>query len=170
MFDVERQRMPIAEFYFRLFRHRKEDARALYQRWIDLLIMYSQMPRFISFDPPVPLLHRLVPRAIAVVIVLFPKTRVPMNLRSISTFPLYPFRVNYTSHTECCSEGEEFLHMYLQSSGIRLVGVFSPTFQARFTHLLTNLEEKMPRIQCYGPSSFDSFRQVCRRRQRVKVT
>lgn len=158
MFDVDRHRLTIAECYFRLFRDRKDDAQAFYQRWIDLLVMYAHMPRFVSFDPPVPLLHRLVPRAIAVVVVPFPNTRVPMSLRGVSIFPLYMFRVNYTSHMECCSEGKEFLHMYLQMSGIRLVGAF----KVRHAHLFTHLEETVPGVKCYGASSFNSFRQVCR--------
>ncbi|GFQ79814.1 hypothetical protein TNCT_725721 [Trichonephila clavata] len=62
----------------------------------DLLSMYSSQTKFVSFDPPTPILDRLVPMAVG--LVFFPNTIIPPGLKRISIFPLYPFDTIHFSH------------------------------------------------------------------------
>ncbi|KAG8172722.1 hypothetical protein JTE90_003911 [Oedothorax gibbosus] len=144
MFDIERHRITIAEHFFRLFRDKTSSTQVLYQKWISLLEMYSTMPRFVSFDPRDPMLHRLVPNAIAMLIVPFQNTEAPFGLKQVSIFPLYMFRVNFTTHAECCKEGKEILQMYLQLSGIRRIGLF----KVKDISLIKDLLQAIPELQC----------------------
>ncbi|GFQ88144.1 hypothetical protein TNCT_361661 [Trichonephila clavata] len=70
MFDLQRIQTVVVERYFRLLRgyNRPDLLQRFMQRWMDLLSMYSSQAKFVSFDPPTPILERLVLMAVGVLV------------------------------------------------------------------------------------------------------
>lgn len=163
MFDLERVKVNQTDYFFRLLYHynKPKEMERFMQRWFQLLEMYSTKSNFVSFDPPIPLLDRLVPHAVGVLIVPFHNQSLPYHLRNVSIIPLYPFRINYTINAECSREGFELACLYLKATGIQLIGFLNlpPTLY----RLISELQEAFPKTKIYGPSSFSSFRAVCQR-------
>ncbi|GFU47108.1 uncharacterized protein NPIL_416771 [Nephila pilipes] len=172
MFDLQRAQNVIVERYFRLLRgyHQPDLLQRFMQRWTDLLSMYSTQSKFISFDPPIPLLHRLEPLAIGVLVVPFPNTLVPPGLKRITIFPLYPFRIQYTSHTECSRDGMEMLSLYLKLTGIRTIGFFKVSPTTQHQKIIPELQQSFPHLRIYGSSAFNNFRTVCHREATMTVS
>lgn len=160
MFDLVRTKNAVADHYFRILQSYKKPQllKAFIQQWFHLITSYSQEPHFLSFDPPVPVIQRLIPHAVGVLVVPFPNTRVPVYLKRVSIFPLYSFRINYKHHTECCREGVEILLRYLEMTDIQMVGFYKVPHAPK---VIDELQEKYPNLKCYGPSAFGSFKTVC---------
>ena len=149
----------VRDHYFSLLRHCHKPLllQTFITRWIDLLNMYSSKEHFVTFEPKVPLLKRLVPRPVAILVVPFENTHVPFGLRRVSIFPLYPFRIRTQYHTDCSRDGEEMLQLYLDMTGLTLVG-----FHKVSDHMscVANLS-RQPHLQVYTQSLFSSFRKKC---------
>ncbi|GFS33577.1 uncharacterized protein TNIN_418311 [Trichonephila inaurata madagascariensis] len=165
MFDLQRIRAVVAERYFRLLRgyNQPDLLQRFMQRWMDLLSMYSSQTKFASFDPPSPILERLVPMAVGVLVVPFPNTIIPPGLKRISIFPLYPFRIQYTSHIECSRDGMEMLCLYLKLTSIKTIGFFKVPLSTQHHKLIPELQQSFPHLHIYGSSAFNNFRTVCHR-------
>lgn len=160
MFDLIRTKNSITDHFYRVLQCYKNPnlLKPFIQQWLQLVTTYSEQPHFLSFDPPVPVIHRLVPNAVGVLVVPFPNTNVPARLRRVSIFPLYPFKINYSHHTHCSREGIDILISYLELSGIKLVGFFKVPHAQK---LIPQLQERLPDVKFYGPSVFSSFQDVC---------
>lgn len=150
----------VRDHYFSLLRYCKQPnvLHAFIQRWIDLLNMYSSQNHFVTFEPKLPLLKRLKSGAVAVLVVPFENTIVPARLKNVSIFPLYPFRVRTTLHTECSRDGEEMLQLYLTLSRITLVGFYKVSDNAL---CVSNLLLQQPHLRVYTNRLFSSFCQKC---------
>ncbi|GFQ73859.1 uncharacterized protein TNCT_248041 [Trichonephila clavata] len=161
MFDLQRIQTLVAERYFRLLHgyHQPDLLQRFMQRWMDLLSMYSSQTKFVSFDPPTPILDRLVPMAVGVLVVPFPNTIIPPGLKRISIFPLYPFRIQYTSHTECSRDGMEMLYLYLKLTGIKTIGFFKVPLSTQHHTLIPELQQLFPNLHIYGSSTFNNLGQ-----------
>ncbi|GFQ94848.1 uncharacterized protein TNCT_368911 [Trichonephila clavata] len=146
MFDLQRIKTVVAERYFRLLRgyNQTDLLQRFMQRWMDLLSMYSSQTKFISFDPPTPILESLIPMAVGVLVVPFPNTTIPPGLKRITIFPLYPFRIQYTSHTECSRDGMEMLCLYLKLTGIKIIGFFNVPLSTQHHKLIPELQQSFP--------------------------
>ncbi|GFS69723.1 uncharacterized protein TNCV_4823621 [Trichonephila clavipes] len=133
----------VAEQYFRYLREYNQPdlLKRFMQRWMDLLSMYSSQTKFISFDPPTPILKRLIPMAVGVLVVPFPNTLIRPGLKRISIFPLYPFRIQYTSHTECSRDGMEMLCLYLKLTGIKTIEFFKIPLSTQHHKLIPELQQ-----------------------------
>ncbi|GFQ73213.1 uncharacterized protein TNCT_58661 [Trichonephila clavata] len=166
MFDLQRIKTVVAERYFRLLRgyNQTDLLQRFMQRWMDLLSMYSSQTKFISFDPPTPILESLIPMAVGVLVVPFPNTTIPPGLKRITIFPLYPFRIQYTSHTECSRDGMEMLCLYLKLTGIKIIGFFNVPLSTQHHKLIPELQQSFPHLRIYGSSAFNNFRTVCHRK------
>ncbi|GFR05392.1 uncharacterized protein TNCT_240131 [Trichonephila clavata] len=165
MFDLQRIQTLMAERYFRFLRgyNQPDVLQRFMQRWMDLLSMYSSQTEFVSFDPPTPILERLVPMA-------FPNTIIPPGLKRISIFPLYPFRIQYTSHTECSRDGMEMFYLYLKLTGIKTIGFFKVPLSTQHHELIPELQQLFPHLNIYGSSAFSNFRTVCHREARRSLS
>ncbi|GFR22022.1 uncharacterized protein TNCT_426861 [Trichonephila clavata] len=172
MFDLQRIQTLVAERYFRLLRgyNQLDLLQRFMQRWMDLLFMYSSQTKFVSFDPNTPILERLVPMAVGVLVVFFPNTIIPPGLKRISIFPLYPFRIQYTSHTECSRDGMEMLYLYLKLTGIKTIGFFKVPLSTQHHKLIPELQQLFPHLHIYGSSAFNNFRTVCHREARKSLS
>lgn len=150
----------VRDHFFSLLRNynKPHSLQAFITRWIDLLNMYSSKEHFVTLEPNLPLLRRLKPGAVGVLVVPFENTIVPPGLKRVSIFPLYPFRVRTTLHTECSRDGEEMLQLYLAMTGIRIVGFYKVS-----DHMscVSNFS-KQPNLHVYSSSLFSSFRQKCK--------
>lgn len=157
MFEIERHKSFITDHYFRLLRdYGKPDLlRQFIERWIDLLVMYSSKSHFSCFDPPVPILNRIVSKAKSVLVVPFGNTPVP-HLPRCTIFPLYPFRIHTSHHVECSRDGLEMLQLYLKLTNVRIVGFY----KFKNDHILAELRKMFPHITVYNASLFSSFRKM----------
>ncbi|GFX56573.1 uncharacterized protein TNCV_5034921 [Trichonephila clavipes] len=162
MLGLQRIQTTVAEQYFRYLRdyNQQDLLKRFMQRWMDLLSMYSSQTKFISFHPPTPILKRLIPMAVGVLVVPFPNTLIPPGLKRISIFPLYPFRIQYTSHTECSRDGMEMLCLYLKLTGIKTIGFFKIHLSTQHHKLIPELQQS---LHIYGSAAFNNFRTVCHR-------
>ncbi|GFW94133.1 uncharacterized protein TNCV_1978731 [Trichonephila clavipes] len=165
MFDLQRMQTTVAEQYFRYLRdyNQPDLLKRFMQRWMDLLSIYSSQTKFISFDPPTPILEHLIPMAVGVLVVPFPNTLIPPGLKRISIFPLYPFRIQYTSHTECSRDGMEMLCLYLKLTGIKTIGFFKIPLSTQHHKLIPEIQQSFPDLHIYGSAAFNNFRTVCHR-------
>lgn len=152
MFDLERHKILIGEHFFKLFHsYRKPElAQKFIRRWLELLKVYSELPNFVSFGDRAPVLKRLQPNARAVLIVPFENTIHYFHNPRVSVFPLYPFRVQLTHKGICCKEGLELLLIYLEMTGIRLIGFYDVVNYKK-------IMESLPRATCYPPALFKYF-------------
>ncbi|GFU07172.1 uncharacterized protein NPIL_189901 [Nephila pilipes] len=173
MFDLQRAQNVIVERYFRLLRgyHQPDLLQRFMQRWTDLLSMYSTQSKFISFDPPIPLLHRLEPltssRRVG-----GPVSQHPRSSRSEThyCFPSVPFSNQYTSHTECSRYGMEMMSLYLKLTGIRTIGFFKVSPTTQHQKIIPELQQSFPHLRIYGSSAFNNFRTVCNREATTTVS
>ena len=112
MFDFDRLQLYVQDHYFRLFRfyNKPDETKYFIKRWLEFLRSYSELKEFVSFDRPV--LKRLVPRAKAVILIMFPNVPIVLNSPFLSVFPYRPFRVKLETRDICPDVGLEFLHMY----------------------------------------------------------
>lgn len=159
MFDFERVQLQIREYYFKLFRHynKPEEIRYFVQRWLDIIRSYSEHKEFIAFDPPLPVLKRLVPRAQAVILVPFPNIQVRLRLGPYtSIFPYFPFRVKKVLHDETCRTELQFFNLYLDITGIRTVCLYN-FFHHQERNIMVELQKNYPDIEVYGKGSYDCF-------------
>lgn len=156
-FRDDRLEVQIAEHYFRLFRRydKMDETRFFVKRWIDVIHSYSKMPRFVAFDPPVPVLNRLVSGAQGVILVPFNNSKVPRLPRFASVFPYYPFRIKLEHTDESCKIGLEFFHLYLEMTDIRFVCVYKMWYQQ--DKIIKELHEKHPCVKIYTTTSYKSF-------------
>ncbi|GFS30445.1 uncharacterized protein TNIN_160221 [Trichonephila inaurata madagascariensis] len=163
MFDMQRIQTAVAERYFRFLRgyNQPDILQRFMQRWMDLLSMYSSQAKFFSFDPPNFILERLVPMAVGILVVPFPNTLIPPGLKRISIFLLYPFRIQYTPHTECSRDGIEMLCLYLKLTGFKTIGFFEVPLSTQHHKLIPELQQSFPHLHIYGYSAFNNFRTVC---------
>lgn len=162
MFDFNRVQQQVHEYYFKLFRHyNKPDATDYFiKRWLDLIRSYSVAKDFIAFDPTLPVLHRLVPRPRALVLVPFPNVQVSWGPH-ISVFPYYPLRVKKERHDVTCHAGLEFLHLYLELTGLRTLCLYN-FFPGQERRIVAELQDTYPGIRIYGKGSYDSFLRTTR--------
>ena len=158
MFDFHRLQVRIHDHYFRLFRsyNKPEEASYFIKRWLELLRSHYEAKDFVSFDPPA-FLNRLVPKAKAVLLVKYPN--VPLTYRSpfLSVFPYYPFRVKKETRDISCYTGLEFLHLYLELTGIRIICLYKIDFREELK-IVSELQERYPDIKIYGKGTFDCFK------------
>lgn len=156
-FQDDRLQVQIAEHYFRLFRryNKMDETRFFIQRWIDVVQSFSKVPHFVAFDPPVPVLSRLVFGAKGVILVPFNNSKLPRLPRFTSIFPYYPFRIKLEHTDESCKIGLEFFHLYLELTDIRLVCVYKMWFQQ--DKIINELRERHPHIKIYTTASYKSF-------------
>lgn len=152
-----RIKVQIAEHYFKLFRqyNKMDEIRFFIQRWITIVETYAKVPHFVAFDPPVPVLNRLVPDAKGVVLVSFNYSKVPKLPRFTSVFPYYPFRIKLEHTDESCKIGLEFLHLYLELTGIRFLCVYELWYQR--DKIIKELQERHPHLKIYTMPSYKSF-------------
>ncbi|GBN19689.1 hypothetical protein AVEN_261775-1 [Araneus ventricosus] len=145
-----------------LYRYEKaEEMERFMERWFSLLETYSKRSHFVSFDPPEPILNRLEPDAVGVLVVPYQNHRIPCRLRHVSILPLYPFRIHYAINVECSRDGFEMIRLYLKATGIELIGFFGVPIAPQ--KMIPELREAFPKVKLYGPDSFSSFRAVCQR-------
>lgn len=161
MFDFERVQLLIREHYYRLFRgcQKPEETGYFIKRWLDLVRSYSTSSDFLSFDPTVPVLTRLVPKAKTVIVVPFPNVKVYWGLPSTSVFPFFPFRVRKETNDVACRAGLEFLHLYLELTGIRVVCLYR-LYPGQEDKIAEELQQKHPDVKVYGKGSYDSFKRI----------
>lgn len=166
MFDLERHKTVIGEHFFKALHHfgKPEGTEAFVRNWLELLSLYSNMDRFLSFEPKIPVIQRLVPRAVAVLVVAFENTVTPHLGDGVSVFPLYPFLVRLDYRNFCCREGFDMLVRYLELSEIQLVAVHRSI--ANPEKWIRELKSKIPKLQVYGPRSVFTFVKVARLRRR----
>lgn len=161
MFDFERVQLLVREHYFKLFRcyDKPEEIGYFVRRWLDLVRSYSSSKDFVAFDPKVPVLTRLVPRATSVILVPFPNVKVHWGLPSTSVFPYFPFRVRKDTHDVCCRAGLELFLLYLELTGIRTVCLFR-LYPGQEDKIVEELQQKYPDIKVYGKGSYDCFKRI----------
>lgn len=126
------------------------------KRWCELIHTYSKMNGFLSFDPTVPVLSRLVPQAKAIILVPFPNTCINYIPPRTSVFPYYPFKVKKETRDETCQIGLEFLHLYLDLTGIRIIYIHDMRYQE--DKIASELQDKYPDIELYGKGAYSCFR------------
>lgn len=153
----DRLQVQIAEHYFKLFRryNKMDEIQFFIRRWIDVVQTYSKLPHFVAFDPPVPVLTRLVSMANGVVLVPFNYSKVPKLPKFTSVFPYYPFRIKLEHTDESCKIGLEFFHLYLELTDIRFVCVYELWYQQ--DKITKELRERHPHIKIYTTASYKSF-------------
>lgn len=158
MFDFERFKVIVAEHYFKVFQlyNKPEQMGFFIRRWCELIHTYSKSKGFISFDPTVPVLSKLVPGAKAILMVPFPNTRINYLPRRTSVFPYYPFKVKKEIKDETCQIGLEFFHLYLELTGIRIVCIYDMRYQE--DKIASELQDTYPDIELYGRGAYSSFR------------
>lgn len=159
MFDFQRLRIHIQEYYAKLFRpyNKPEETAYFIKRWLDIIRSYSTSKDFLSFDPTTPVLNRLKPKAKAVIVTSFPNVQLPFRLPFTSVFPFYPFRVKKEIYDEKCNIGLEFLVLYLELTGIKTVCLYN--MYSRLENMIADdLQKKFPDIEIYGKGSYDSFK------------
>lgn len=157
MFDFERLKVIVAEHYFKVFRlyNKPEQMGFFIRRWCELIHTYSKSHGFISFDPTVPVLNKLVPGAKAIILVPFPNTSINYLPHRTSVFPYYPFKVKKEIKDETCQIGLEFFHLYLELTGIRIVCIYNMRYQE--DKIASELQEIYPDIELYGRGAYSSF-------------
>lgn len=158
MFDFERLQVIIAEHFFKVFRsyNKPEQMSFFIRRWCELIHTYSKMNGFLSFDPTVPVLSRLVPQAKAIILVPFPNTSISYIPPHTSIFPYYPFKVKKEVTDETCQIGLEFFHLYLELTGIRIIYIHNMRYQE--DNIASELQDKYPNIELYGRGAYNCFR------------
>ena len=161
MSNFEHLQVEIKEHYFKLFRpyNKINDTHLFISRWLSVVKTYSQLPRFIAFEPKKPILDRLVFSAKGVVLVPFSNTKVCRLPRYTSVFPYYPFRVKQEYTDTLCKIGLEFFHLYLKITGIRLVCLYS-LWHNQEKEIIKELQSEYPNIQIYLKNSYSSFCKV----------
>lgn len=155
MFDIERIRVPIAQYYFKLFNRyttKKEYVREFITNWISLLDSYSKLPNFIRFESTVPKLERLISPTRSVLIVPFDNTKT--YIKNTSIFPLYPFRVQLKRQTICCKEGLDLLILYIKIANIKVIGFLNV---GNYKFIIEKIKKIYPKIKCYPPTSLKYF-------------
>lgn len=160
MYDLERYKPTIAEFYIKVLHtyNKPELLRQFIEHWINILSTFVIKENFVTFEPTVPILKDLVPNARAVLVQTFPNKVVYGNPH-ISVIALFPFRVRYKHTTRCCSEGFEMLRFYLEITGIKIVGFHKVQ---NYDKLSEQLRQCIPNLQIYGPRSISSFFKIAR--------
>lgn len=156
MFDLERVKILIAEHFFKQFRkyNKPKLTDQFIRRWLQLLLIYSQIPNFVSFHDKAPKLNRLYPKARAVLVVPFEDFKLPFFVPNVSVFPLYPFKTYLKHKSICCREGIELLQLYLEISDIKIVGFYKVM---NYKSVIDTLLEKDPSLHCYPPSLLTYF-------------
>lgn len=161
MFDFHRLKARICEYYFKKFRlyNSIDSTKFFIQRWLDVLHSYTKLNNFVGFNPTLPVLLHIAPQARAVLIVptfdKLPNYKVP---HFVTIFPVYPYRIVLQHTNIYCDQGLEFLILYLELTGIKLVGLYKIFQEEKYTH---ELQKKFPDIDIYGTHSYSSFiRQV----------
>ncbi|GBM82397.1 hypothetical protein AVEN_84825-1 [Araneus ventricosus] len=160
MFDIETSKKVGTDyFYKRLCSYgKKESLENLIRRWVRLLEDYSQYEHFITFEPKLHLLQ-LKPRAVGVLFVPFPITKISLSYHPISVIPLYPSRVKLKYSPISCKEGFEILHLYFDLTDIQIIGFFKIP---NYLYLISELKKGYPNAHIYDRLSFSSFLTVCR--------
>lgn len=160
MSDFDRLKLDIAEHYFKLLRpyDKMDKTRLFISRWLDVVKTYSKLPDFIAFDPTLPVLNRIVPRAKGVVLVPYPSIKVSRLPQYTSVFPYYPFRVKLEHKDESCKIGLEFFRMYLDITGIRIVCIYRMWYKEK--EIVAELQETYPDIKIYTTDCYGSFCQI----------
>lgn len=158
MFDFERFQVITAEHYFKVFRsyNKPEQMKFFIKRWCELIHNYSRSNGFLSFDPTVPILSKLVPQAKAVILVPFPNTNISYVPCRTSVFPYYPFKIKKEIKDETCQIGLEFFHLYLELTGIRLVYIHEMRYQE--DKIASELQDKYLDIELYGRGAYNCFK------------
>lgn len=161
MFDFGRVQLLIQEHYYRLFRgcEKPEETGYFIKRWLDLVRSHSTSPDFLSFDPTIPVLTRLVPKANTLIVVPFPNVKVGWGLPRTSVFPYFPFRIRKENNDVVCRAGLEFLHLYLELTGIRVVCLYR-LYRGQEDRIADELQQKHPGLKVYGKGSYDSFKRI----------
>lgn len=156
MFDFEQFKFIVRAYYFKLFRFYNKTDETLYfiKRWTEVVRSYSDLDDFISFDPPTPILNRLVSEPIAVTIVPHSYTRISRVPPRTSIFPYCQFVVKRKLNDSRC-KSLEFLHLYLELTGIRIVSLFNIYYDE--DKIIKELQEKYKNIQVYGNKVYNCF-------------
>lgn len=120
----------IRDYFMKTFnRYRKpEETKYFIQQWLTALESYASEEGYIAFEPNPPILSKLVPNAIAVLVVPHFLTNVPFRFRHVSIFPIIPYRVKMKHTERPCTPQVEFLKLYLHLTGIRVVGFYKMSY------------------------------------------
>jgi hypothetical protein len=158
MFDFERCKVLVMEHFFKaLVPYKKpEETHFFIQRWLDILQSYTETKNFVGFHPSLPILSRLVPKANAVLVTptYYKKPHIGGGL--VSIIPRYLYSVNLQHRNIYCDAGLEFLMLYLEMTGIKLVG-FYKNVSYQEEEWIRQLREKFPDLKIYGSASITSF-------------
>lgn len=157
MFDVKRIQNTVTEYYFKLFKAYKKNNLTMefIKNWLTLLEIYSKLPDFVQFESKIPILQHIRPNSKSVIIVPFENTN--LNVRNITIFPLYPFRIQLKNRSTCCKEGLSLLLLYLKITNINIIGFYRVL---NYKKIIKKIKETNLRVKCYPPSSFHYFLKV----------
>lgn len=157
MFDVKRIQNNITEYYFKIFKvyNKNNLTTEFIKTWLSLLEIYSKLPDFVQFESKIPILQCIRPNSKSVIIVPFENTN--LNIRNITIFPLYPFRIQLKTRSTCCKEGLSLLLLYLKITNISIIGFYKVL---NYKKIIKQIKEMNPKVKCYPPSSFRYFLKV----------
>lgn len=168
MFDYERLKISVAEHLFKILRmYKKDDVHFFIQRWLDILRTYTDMENFVGFEPALPILPHLVPRAHAVLIVPTYNNHLP-HIPGLSIFPMFPYRIMLQHTNITCNNSMEFLMLYLELTGVDFIGFTKRHYQEESWK--SELRQRFPGLKIYGSRSYACFlRKVKVYRQRNSI-
>lgn len=157
MFDLKRHQTFIAESFFKHFKlfNKPKLTQQFIKRWLQLLSLYSQKPKFSCFDTAIPLIENLSIKPRAVLVIPNKDTKPDYILLHTTQFPLCLFRVYLTDGKViyCKEEGVELLRMYLEITQIKLVGFYRVH---NYKYVMECLDV-LTKVKFYTPSLFRYF-------------